>query len=315
MRVIRFPVARQRRIKVFADLSDEVFDGGASPDRQQEWFRENGPDAPGLLDHLRAHGREYDLVLFWTYRYFPSYFGLPLVADRAVLVPTAEEDPAIDLDVLPEFFDKPAGYIFLTPEERDLVSSRALHPLRHSVVVGIGLEPVPLGVTPRAPIDQLGIPEDYLLYLGRVDRNKGCDALLENFQEYAVDAHGRDARARRPGEDAGAGASADSRARLRLRRSALGAARPCARAGGAVLVREPEHRAARGVEPRRSGAGQRPLQGAGGPGDARQRRPVLHVPGRVRRGGRLPADASATHATRWDGRGWRTSIANIAGRR
>ena len=185
VRVIRFPVARQRRIKVFADLSDEVFDGGAAPDRQQEWFRENGPDAPGLLDHLRAHGHEYDLVVFWTYRYFPSYFGLPLVADRAVLVPTAEEDPAIDLGVLLEFFDKPAGYIFLTPEERDLVSSRALHPLSQSVVVGIGLEPVALGVTPRAPLDQLGIPADYLLYLGRVDRNKGCDALLENFQEYA----------------------------------------------------------------------------------------------------------------------------------
>ena len=185
VRVLRFPVARQRRIKVFADLSDEVFDGAAPPDRQQEWFRENGPDAPGLLDHLRAHGREYDLVVFWTYRYSPSYFGLPLVADRAVLVPTAEEDPAIDLGVLLEFFDKPAGYIFLTPEERDLVSSRALHPLRRSVVVGIGLEPVPLGVTSRAPIDHLGIPQDYLLYLGRVDRNKGCDALLENFQEYA----------------------------------------------------------------------------------------------------------------------------------
>ena len=183
--VIRFPVARQRRIKVFADLSDEVFDGGAPPGRQEEWFRENGPDTPALLEHLRAHGREYDLVLFWTYRYSPCYFGLPLVADRAVLVPTAEEDPAIDLDVLLEFFDKPAGYIFLTPEERDLVSSRALHPLHHSVVVGSGLEPVPLGVTSRAPIDQLGIPEDYLLYLGRVDRNKGCDALLENFQEYA----------------------------------------------------------------------------------------------------------------------------------
>jgi glycosyltransferase involved in cell wall biosynthesis len=185
VRVLRFPVARPRRIKVFADLSDEVFDGGTPPDRQQEWFRENGPDTPALLDHLGAHGRDYDLVLFWTYRYFPSYFGLPLVADRAVLIPTAEEDPAIDLDVLLEFFDKPVGYVFLTPEERELVSSRALHPLRQSVVAGLGLDPVPPGTTSRAPLDPLGIPADYLLYLGRVDRNKGCDALLENFQEYA----------------------------------------------------------------------------------------------------------------------------------
>ena len=82
VRVLRFPVARPRRIKVFADLSDEVFDGGAPPERQEEWFRENGPESPALLDHLRAHGRDFDLVLFWTFRYFQSYFGLPLVADR-----------------------------------------------------------------------------------------------------------------------------------------------------------------------------------------------------------------------------------------
>jgi len=186
VQVLRFPVTRPRRIKAFADLSDEVFEGGASRERQQEWFHENGPETPGLLEHLRTHGRDFDLVLFYTFRYFPSYFGLPLVADRAVLIPTAEEDSAIDLDVLPEFFDKPAGYIFMTPEEHKLVASRALHELPPSVVTGIGLEPVPVESPSRAPLKRLGIPSSYLLYLGRVDRNKGCDALLENFQEYAA---------------------------------------------------------------------------------------------------------------------------------
>jgi glycosyltransferase involved in cell wall biosynthesis len=50
----------------------------------------------------------------------------------------------------------------------------------------VGLEPVPAPRPGRAPLDALGLPQDYLLYLGRVDRNKGCDALLENFQEYAA---------------------------------------------------------------------------------------------------------------------------------
>lgn len=183
--VLRFPVTRQRRIKVFADLSDEVFEGSASRERQEEWFHENGPQAPDLVEHLRAHGSAFDLVLFFTFRYYPSYFGLPHVADRAVLVPTAEEDAAIDLDVLPAYFDKPAGYIFMTPEEQSLVGSRALHTLPPSVVTGIGLDPVSGERPSRAPLGPLRIPARYLLYLGRVDRNKGCDALLENFQEYA----------------------------------------------------------------------------------------------------------------------------------
>ena len=42
----------------------------------------------------------YDRVLFWAYRYYDTYFGLPLVGDRAVLVPTAEEDPLIHVDAV-----------------------------------------------------------------------------------------------------------------------------------------------------------------------------------------------------------------------
>ena len=178
VRVVRFPVARPRRLKTFADLSDEVFDGGAPLEMQEQWFRENGPESPELLEHLRANGSQYDLVVFWAYRYYPSYFGVPLVPGRAVLVPTAEEDPAIDLDVLAEFFRKPAGYLFLTPEEEALVSSRAGGLSMPSAVIGIGLDPAPQApLAPQAP---------YVLYLGRVDRNKGCETLLEYFQEFAA---------------------------------------------------------------------------------------------------------------------------------
>ena len=185
VRVIRFPVAHPRRLKAFADLSDEVFDGGASREREERWFHENGPDSPALLEHLRTAGTIYDRILFWTYRYSPSYFGLPLVADRAILVPTAEEDAAITLSVLAEFFDRPAGYVFLTSEEAALVSSRAGRALTPAATIGIGLDPEPPGTVSRAAVDDLGIRGDYVLYLGRVDRNKGCDTLFEYFESYA----------------------------------------------------------------------------------------------------------------------------------
>ena len=184
LRVLRFPVRTPRNLGAFADLSDEVFDGRAPRARQEAWFLENGPDVPALLEHLRAHGSEYDLVLFWTFRYAPSFFGVPLVADRAVLLPTAEDDRAVYLDVLERYFQTPAGYLFLTPEEETLVTTRAGRPLRPSAIIGIGLEPaadVPAADVLRAH----GVPERYLLYLGRVDRNKGCHTLLEYFSEYA----------------------------------------------------------------------------------------------------------------------------------
>jgi glycosyltransferase involved in cell wall biosynthesis len=185
VRIVRFPVRRRRRLKVFADLSDEVFDGGASPERQDEWFQENGPDAPGLLEHLASRGASYDAVLFWTYRYATTYFGLPIVADRAILVPTAEEDPAIQMPVLEQFFQRPIAYVFLTPEEEALVSSRAGRALTPAAIIGTGIDPVPSQSVDRA-VRQPGIEGDYVLYLGRVDRNKGCLTLLEYFEAYAV---------------------------------------------------------------------------------------------------------------------------------
>jgi glycosyltransferase involved in cell wall biosynthesis len=181
--VRRFPVRRPRRLKRFADLSDEVFDGPTSDALQEDWFRENGPDCPELLDHLRAAGSRYDLVLFWTFRYAPSFFGVPLVRDRAVLLPTAEEDRAVDLSVLEGFFQLPAAYIFLTPEEQTLVSTRAGRILAPSTVIGMGLDPADSNAPAKLPP---GITSPYLLYLGRVDRNKGCDTLLEYFTDYVA---------------------------------------------------------------------------------------------------------------------------------
>ena len=183
LRVIRFAVARERDMRRFMDLSDLIAADRATLDEQEQWFRENGPDAPGLLDHLRQHGAEYDRVLFWAYRYAGSYFGLPLVADRAVLVPTAEEDPLIHADVLDAFFARPKGFLFLTPEEETLVA--ALAPSgRPSAIIGSGLDPAPDRVD-RAPLERLQLSDPFVLYLGRIDPNKGCGALLRHFTRWA----------------------------------------------------------------------------------------------------------------------------------
>jgi glycosyltransferase involved in cell wall biosynthesis len=185
VRVIRFPVARQRRLKAFADLDDQLIDDHG-PGLERAWFEENGPIVPALLDHLRQHGTSYDVVLFWTFRYYPSFFGLPLVADRAVLIPTAEDDRTVTLGVLEEFFRSPAGFLFMTPEEEVLVADRAGRTPRPSQTIGIGIDPAQPIAGSRALLDKHGIPSEYVLYLGRVDRNKGCGTLFDYFQDYAA---------------------------------------------------------------------------------------------------------------------------------
>jgi glycosyltransferase involved in cell wall biosynthesis len=183
LRVLRFPVARERQMRRFMDLSDLIFADRATPEEQEQWFRENGPESPELLEHLRTHGGAFDRVLFWAYRYYDAYFGLPLVADRAVLVPTAEEDPLIHVDTLPAFFRRPKGFVYLTPEEEALVAP--LVPAgKPSTIIGCGLDPAP-SHTDRSSLDRLQLSDPYVLYLGRIDPNKGCRTLLRNFERYA----------------------------------------------------------------------------------------------------------------------------------
>ena len=185
LRVLRFPVARERSMRRFMDLSDRVFADGASRADEEQWFRENGPEAPELIAYLRDQGSDYDRVLFWAYRYYDSYFGLPVVGDRAVLVPTAEEDPLIHVDAVHEFFARPRGFIFLTPEEASLVGARTPLSGRPAAIIGCGLDPASPAAG-AASLATLGIADPFVLYLGRVDPNKGCGAMLRHFEKYAA---------------------------------------------------------------------------------------------------------------------------------
>src|SRR5256885_15431089 len=69
VRVLRFPVVRERSMHRFMDLSDRVFADGVPAEDEQQWFRENGPDPPGRIEKRRRPGTDYDRVLVWPSRY------------------------------------------------------------------------------------------------------------------------------------------------------------------------------------------------------------------------------------------------------
>ena len=187
LRVERFAVARARSIQQFAYTTEIATSGTASDAEQEHWFLENGPEVPGLLEHLRRRGSDYDRVLFWSFRYYQSFFGLPIVARRAVLVPTAEDDPVVRFDVLDRYFQQPAGFLFLTPEEQALVARRCSQPLAPSRIIGTGLDEAP-PPPPRQVVEAHGVAGPFLLYLGRIDPNKGCETLVHDYLRWQNEA-------------------------------------------------------------------------------------------------------------------------------
>jgi glycosyltransferase involved in cell wall biosynthesis len=179
LRVHRFAVNRERSLHRFKEISELAFGGRVTPAVEEQWFLENGPHAPALVEHVRAHAAEYDRVLFWSFRYYQSYFGVPAAGARAVLVPTAEDDLVLSFASVAQLFTRPAGFVFLTPEEETLVARHCPQPLAPSCIIGTGLDPA----GPLRPVD-LGIATPFLLYLGRVDPNKGCETLLRHYTRW-----------------------------------------------------------------------------------------------------------------------------------
>ena len=58
-------------------------------ERERAWACAQGPVSPGLLANLQSTAAHFDAVTFWTYLYATTQLGLPLAANRSVLVPLA----------------------------------------------------------------------------------------------------------------------------------------------------------------------------------------------------------------------------------
>jgi glycosyltransferase involved in cell wall biosynthesis len=181
--VRRFPVRHPRSVERFGRLSATVFHHTHSVSDELAWLDAEGPTSPQLIAYIRANRAAYDFFLFWSFRYYQAYHGARAVADRAVLVPTAEREPAIGVSLFRPLLSGVRGLVYLTPEERDLVNGASGNHDTPSIVAGSGSE-VPTRVEPGRFRQKFGIQGPFAIYVGRIDQNKGCDELFEYFGRY-----------------------------------------------------------------------------------------------------------------------------------
>lgn len=176
-----------------ADLVRALGLAPGDPAMEAEWAMTQGPVSRDLLTALSAEGvrhqvssergKSYDVVACWTYLYATSQLAMPLVRDRAVLVPLAHEEPMLRFTLTRGVMRMARALAFMTPEERRLVVDTADVESTPGVVVGAGLDPSPDGDADRAR-RRWHLPPRFALYLGRVDAAKGVDALIRAHRAY-----------------------------------------------------------------------------------------------------------------------------------
>jgi len=181
--VRRFAVSRERDPDDFGRRSAHVFEHTHSLADELAWLDSEGPTSPALIDYVRAHAGDYDYIFFFSYRYYHAYQGVRAVASKAILVPTAERDATIGLSMFGPIFRGVRAIMYNSHEERAMIQAATGNTQVPGVVVGIGSD------VPRHPVAarfrrKYDISDPFIVYVGRIDENKGCRELFSFFTSY-----------------------------------------------------------------------------------------------------------------------------------
>ncbi len=97
---------KPRVVDEFSRISDMIHSrlSEVSLAEQENWMRAQGPISSDLTSFIRDRRDDYDAFIFFTYLYATTYFSLPLVQDKAFLVPAGHDEWPIYLSIWDDFF-------------------------------------------------------------------------------------------------------------------------------------------------------------------------------------------------------------------
>ena len=183
VKVIRKKVDFERNQKKFNKISAKLNNEKDNINLGIEWQEAQGPHSSELIKYLEDHKDDYDVIIFLTYLYYTTYFGLKVAPEKSILIPTAHDEPPIYYSIFNETFNLPKAILYSTTTERDFVNKRFKNDYIESDIVGLGVD-----INENAQDIDLektfGIKDDFVVYVGRIDESKGCKEMFEYFLEY-----------------------------------------------------------------------------------------------------------------------------------
>lgn len=184
--VHRFPVDAPRDWSRHQKQTARIFQYPRTLFDELTWVREQGPYSSDLLQEIARRYRTTDAYIFFTFHYATTFFGLPLVSDKALLVPTAHDDAFLSMPIFRQMFHLPRGIVYLTQPEQAAVERTSHNSHVPHRVAGMHVA-VPDDVSADRFRAKYGIEGDFLLYVGRIHESKNVPELLEHYQRFVRD--------------------------------------------------------------------------------------------------------------------------------
>lgn len=146
------------------------------------WLQSQGPYCEDLITYLQNNHSQFDILIFMTYLYYPTVVGMRVAPEKSILIPTAHNERPIYFTPFKPFFQLPAFIMYNMNTERRFVQKLFHNEQIPNDIAGIGIEAI--SNVQKGFKQSVGIEDDFVLYVGRLDGNKGIPELLRFFTKY-----------------------------------------------------------------------------------------------------------------------------------
>ena len=146
-----------------------------------QYFIQNGPFCPDLVNFIKDHYSEYQAIIFFSYGTYISSLGLQTGLDNGLFIPTVHEPRSIRSLSYKKVFEGVRGFIYNSYEEREMVRSAFSNSDKKEMVTCIGFDEPLINKSDEHIAKQYG---DYMIYVGRISESKNCLNLFSYFIKY-----------------------------------------------------------------------------------------------------------------------------------
>lgn len=145
----------------------------------ERWVENDGPICKEMISYIEREKDRYKAFIFLNYPFYPTYFGLQKASGKSILIPLAHDEPMLYLSGYSKMFALPRFIMYNTESEKRLVEFA--HPVTRKIesdIAGVGFDRPILTKNTEPPIE---VP--YFVYIGRIDKGKGCLELMDYFSQ------------------------------------------------------------------------------------------------------------------------------------
>lgn len=152
--------------------------------KEKELLENHGFYSPELINFLKDHKSDYQKIIFMSYPYPSTVFGIPIAPEKSILIPTVHNEGDVFRSIQTHVFTQVKHIAFNTEEEKNLTQKIFGKKMATNSIVAVGVDTdLKESIDDTGVLKKFNIADPYIHYFGRICNSK-MGNLIEWFTDY-----------------------------------------------------------------------------------------------------------------------------------